>query len=153
MITQLVYVSKASSEFLNSKCPLDIELNAISSKARSLNSTIGVTGLLLYKSGHFLQVLEGKSVVLAKLFEKIGRDPRHCNVERLTTMDSNHRMFENWNMGLVNLEEASDLDRSVFDEALRKIRYTGDRDDQTTRDGILNLLRIFMNNECAVSST
>ena len=44
------------------------------------NKRAGITGLLLYKDGSFMQALEGEEATAAALFAKISRDPRHHNV-------------------------------------------------------------------------
>jgi len=45
--------------------------------AREKNSRLGITGMLLYKAGLFLQVLEGDSVRVRELYSKIASDERH----------------------------------------------------------------------------
>lgn len=152
MIKQLVYVSQASRNLLDSQNSIKFELNTICTKARELNGSIAVTGILLYKSGHFLQVLEGSGIVLKRLYEKISKDPRHCEVEQLAMIESEHRLFENWNMGLVNLDDFAELDLSIFDDTIRTLRCAGRTDEKLTRERILQSLRIFIDNEAAATS-
>lgn len=152
MVTQLIYTSQASESFLNSEYSISIKLNAICAKARKLNLTIGVTGILLFNRGGFLQVLEGNHIVLKKLYEKICADPRHCHHERLAVIESNQRYFDSWNMGLLNLEEVADWDRAIFDESLRKLRYASEEDDELKHTVIRSLLRTFVDQTAAVST-
>jgi hypothetical protein len=71
---QLVYVSSASRKFNTN------ELHELLVQARQKNRELGVTGMLLYKDGNFMQVLEGQQEVVSKLAEKIELDPRHKGI-------------------------------------------------------------------------
>jgi Sensors of blue-light using FAD len=55
----VVYLSEASVPFSEK------DLRELLTKSRENNSELGLTGMLLFKSGNFLQVLEGKK-------EKVG---------------------------------------------------------------------------------
>ena len=61
----------------------DAKLWTLLQQARSNNEARGITGLLLYASGHFLQVLEGPEQVVRRLFDTIQDDPQHTNIETL----------------------------------------------------------------------
>ena len=52
-IYQLVYISAANHEFTEK------ELHELLSKARKNNESYGITGMLLYHQGSFIQALEG----------------------------------------------------------------------------------------------
>jgi uncharacterized Fe-S cluster-containing MiaB family protein len=70
----IVYVSSATQE-------LDADaLNALARKARSHNLAHGITGVLLYQAGSFMQAIEGPRDEVAALFERICRDRRHRHV-------------------------------------------------------------------------
>ena len=70
-------------------------------KARANNASLGVSGMLLYHVGAFLQVLEGPPAVVAALYEKIERDTRHDRVVVLHRADVDARSFAEWSMGLM----------------------------------------------------
>ena len=72
------------------------------SRARNLRNRI--TGLLLYKNGHFMQVLEGDEANVMKIFESIERDPRHKNIDVLREEYIQHRNFPDWSMGFKNVD-------------------------------------------------
>jgi lipopolysaccharide biosynthesis regulator YciM len=84
---QLVYTSTATEPF--SKAGL-VEL--LTGSVRR-NTRAGITGLLLYQSGTFIQALEGEKQALTDLFEKISRDPRHHHVIRLIQGPIKERNF------------------------------------------------------------
>jgi hypothetical protein len=97
---ELVYISAA-------KRPCDpSELAAILEPSRRNNARLGVSGILLYDAGSFMQVLEGDGPVVRELFEKIARDPRHDRVKVLSERDVPQRSFGEWTMGYVLLNPA-----------------------------------------------
>lgn len=82
------------------------QLTDLLAKARSKNQGLGVTGLLLYHRGSFLQVLEGEESVVSALFERIAKDPRHdrCMVIKRSVVAE--RSFADWSMGFVEISTA-----------------------------------------------
>jgi Sensors of blue-light using FAD len=101
MLYQLIYYSVASAEF-----GVDESLKMLLD-ARISNERRGITGMLLYHKGLFLQVLEGGREELASLSEKIFEDPRHHDVEQIAFEPISKRSFSNWSMGFANLGDAA----------------------------------------------
>jgi hypothetical protein len=77
LLKKLCYVS-SSCQDLSSE-----ELLGILTAARVNNARIGVTGMLLYHDGNFMQVLEGPPDVLDALYQRVCADPRHHGVIKL----------------------------------------------------------------------
>lgn len=94
----LIYVS-TSVKLLN-----DEELLDILKTSRENNSSKDVTGLLLYKGGNFMQVLEGPDEAVEALYEKIKADPRHKDVNVLSREQISARQFPAWEMAFQNLD-------------------------------------------------
>jgi len=90
---QVVYSSAAVEEFS------EAQLTELLSRARVNNERLGVTGMLLYHEGSFLQVVEGDGEVLEKLFQTISKDKRHHRVVPLLRRSVEERHFERWKMG------------------------------------------------------
>ena len=75
----LVYFSSATKEFTKP------ELQKLLDEGRKKNSKLGVTGMLLYKDGNFMQVLEGEEKVVTKLISTIeARLPAQRSYRRRT---------------------------------------------------------------------
>ena len=68
------------------------------------NTRAGITGLLLFKNGHFMQLLEGDEAAVIALFSKISRDPRHHHVIILWHGTVDQRDFADSAMAFHNLE-------------------------------------------------
>jgi hypothetical protein len=95
----LVYVSSASQLFSKP------ELQVLLGQARKKNAKLGVTGMLLYKGGNFMQALEGEQEVVTKLAGTIERDSRHKGVLVLLRGTSEQRLFPDWSMGFRELAD------------------------------------------------
>ncbi|MEM7779308.1 MAG: BLUF domain-containing protein [Pseudomonadota bacterium] len=92
LIGCLTYQSVAS------KPPSDVELDDLVTKARARNNSVGVTGMLLYEDGKFLQTLEGPPAGLEEIWASIRQDERHANIEVLTEHLVPGRLFSNWDL-------------------------------------------------------
>jgi len=99
----LIYVSSAT------KLMSDDELFALLEQSREKNIRLDVTGMLLYKSGNFMQMLEGEKDAVSSLYESIKKDIRHKNVITIISDDIKDRNFEFWSMGFYNMDKASEL--------------------------------------------
>jgi hypothetical protein len=95
MLVRLLYASRA----------VDIRpeaIEAILTQSRQHNPECGITGILCYGGGIFLQALEGGRAAVSELFGHIQRDPRHKDVVLLHYEEISERRFAGWTMGQVN---------------------------------------------------
>lgn len=125
----LVYASNAASTFG------DADLAELLSQCRVLNESKGISGLLLYRSGRFVQFLEGPEAEVRALYAKIERDPRHTSPRILNEGHPSHRQFGDWTMAYqpTSLSDAPPPPglRSTFD----------DLDDAGDPDGVVRATR------------
>jgi Sensors of blue-light using FAD len=96
MLVRLLYASRAVDTR-----PGAIE--SILSQAREHNPASGITGVLCYGGGIFLQAIEGGRMQVSELFGQIQRDGRHKDVVLLDFEEIPERRFGGWSMGQVNL--------------------------------------------------
>ena len=96
MLVRLLYVSRAVDT-----SPAAIE--AILTQSRQHNPATGITGVLCYGGGIFLQAIEGGRSTVSELYGHIQRDARHKDVELLAFEEITERRFGGWTMGHVNL--------------------------------------------------
>jgi len=97
MLVRLLYASRAASPMSEQ------ELSAILRQSREHNPTSGLTGLLCYTDGLFMQVLEGGRNAVNARYKHIIDDPRHRDVILLSYEEVGEREFAGWSMGQVNL--------------------------------------------------
>jgi hypothetical protein len=97
MLVRLMYASRATSS-INQEA-----LSAILKKSRLHNPALGVTGVLCFSEGLFLQLLEGGRLPVSQLYNRIANDTRHRDVMLLSYEEIGERRFAGWSMGQVNL--------------------------------------------------
>lgn len=97
MLVRLMYASRAAASMDNEA------LAAIMKKSRAHNPQVGVTGVLCFSSGIFLQVLEGGRLPVSQLYNRIAGDPRHRDVALLRYEEIGERRFAGWSMGQVQM--------------------------------------------------
>lgn len=98
---QWIYASGARLPFAEQ------ELETWADRWRINNRQAGITSLLLYESGSFLQVLEGPACVVADLYARIEGDPRHSRVLLLDRHPIAQREFPDWDLELIATSSAS----------------------------------------------
>lgn len=97
MLVRLLYASRAVD-------PADAAAtDAILAQSRSHNPSCGITGILCYGGGIFLQALEGGRMAVNELYAHILKDPRHKDVILLSYEEISERSFGGWTMGVVNI--------------------------------------------------
>lgn len=89
----ILYVSSATKKFTKEEL---VELLRFS---RERNEKEGITGMLLYKDGNIMQVIEGPDDAIHNLYARISKDPRHTDVTKLAEEPIIERQFADWSMG------------------------------------------------------
>lgn len=124
MVRQIVYVSSSPSR----NEPKDIE--SILAQARLNNEVEGITGLLVFSDGSFLQVLEGDEDAVRRRYELISRDRRHSFVIKLLDREVPQRMFPDWSMAWRACPANHPVARQVRDIASRGELAAGSGDTE-----------------------
>lgn len=96
-IHNIVYISSAT------KLLTEEELINLLDVSRIHNEKFDITGLLLYKDGNFMQVLEGDEQQVETLMQKIFSDSRHNDIITLVRGSKDERDFADWSMAFYNL--------------------------------------------------
>src|SRR5690606_23554224 len=92
MIKYLAYVSRQSYILTDSV------ISDLLQKCRNNNAEKGITGMLIYFDGTFVQFLEGPDENLNQLFLKISQDKRHQDIILLLEGIAEKRGFSDWSM-------------------------------------------------------
>lgn len=66
--------------------------------ARINNARDGVTGVLIFNDGRFVQILEGAPSTLDRLLDTIQADPRHTDMDVMARDPIETRDFPQWDM-------------------------------------------------------
>ncbi len=97
MLVRMIYVSRSVNP--DSESPND----SILASSREHNLSNGITGILCYGGGIYLQALEGGRNQVNALYHQIANDERHRDVVILLYEEIKERRFGGWTMGQVNL--------------------------------------------------
>lgn len=97
----IMYTSDVAVPLRGRHFPSD--LLSIFKFARSNNASHGVTGMLSYADGHYLQVIEGEADVLDALYSDIQADNRHANLHTLVETPTHHRYFPDCSLRLITV--------------------------------------------------
>lgn len=99
------------------------ELTRICIDSAHKNRGLGITGFLIEFEGIFLQVLEGEPDAVGTLYDRIGADPRHRNVELLLReVGDTGRSFGFWAMNFGPLND-EDFWRGVFGKPMGRAEF------------------------------
>lgn len=98
MLVRLLYASRAVDTGADA-------IDAILSQSRQHNPECGITGILCYGGGIFLQAIEGGRMPVSELYGHIQRDVRHKDVVLLNYEEISERRFGGWTMGQVNMSK------------------------------------------------
>jgi hypothetical protein len=98
MLVRLMYASRANAPMS------EHELSLILKQSREHNPAEGITGLLCYTDGVFMQVLEGGRDAINARYKHIVSDTRHHDVILLSYAETDERQFAGWSMGQANLQ-------------------------------------------------
>lgn len=100
MLTRLIYASEAAED-------LDpVKVQALLDHARRSNRLRDITGMLVFDSRNFLQVLEGDRQLLSDLYGRFVRDSRHRRLLILCAEPIAQRLFSDWSMGFAAADES-----------------------------------------------
>jgi Sensors of blue-light using FAD len=104
-LLRLAYVSECKA----APAQRQAQAREIATRASTINSKLGITGLLALVSGRFLQILEGPGPAVEALFARIRTDVRHSDVTLLLCVPIAKPSFVGWAMGLVERSEPAEV--------------------------------------------
>jgi hypothetical protein len=110
MLHRLVYMSTAVGVLRAD------ELDKVYLRAKASNAAAGITGLLLFYEGTFLQLLEGPAAGISSLVQKLRRDKRHANLIILESSAIETRVFPDCSMQYVPARNLSAGEKQAFSD-------------------------------------
>lgn len=141
MLFHLIYVSTAV------KPMSEDDLMQLLEQSRSRNERHRITGMLLYKNAHFMQVLEGQEASVMEIFRDIEKDPRHKNVDVLRAEYIQYRDFPNWTMGFANIDRLDPSTLPGFSRFL-EVDFKSEYFSETSAEAHAMLLAFKENSAC-----
>ena len=86
----------------------DGDLRELALKSARSNEQLGLTGMLTFVEGKFIQVLEGKLEQLEDVFERICCDFRHWDLHLIDLAPASDRQFKDWGMACMVGDDLAD---------------------------------------------
>jgi hypothetical protein len=99
-IRSIIYFSSAT------KLLTEAELEALLIDSRDWNQEHGITGILLYVDGLFMQCLEGLEGSMSQTFMRICHSSQHKDMIKVFDASIDKLNFPNWLMGLSRPEKS-----------------------------------------------
>ena len=113
----LIYVSRATDIFSVKGIELIQHVSQVN------NKQLGVTGILIYGCGRFMQFLEGTKENVNKIFFAIKNDSRHHHIDILRQEIIAARQFEDWHMMVTHANEIQ-MNNGVIYKKLFELKNT-----------------------------
>lgn len=92
-LLSVLYASTATTPFS------EVDLAVLLSTSRLNNERNGLSGMLMYREGYFMQVLEGSEEQVTRTLGTISADRRHTSLRILEQEVIPGRRFGSWAMG------------------------------------------------------
>lgn len=98
MLSRFIYASHARAN-------AEEDIPGILAWSRRVNPELGITGVLCFLDGVYMQYIEGEEAALEALFTSIRKDPRHSDVTLLERRAVPRRAFSDWAMSLLEWDD------------------------------------------------
>jgi Sensors of blue-light using FAD len=95
---RLVYISQAVVGITEE------QVQNILKTSQKNNSANGITGVLSFGGGLFMQILEGSEQAVLRLYVKILDDPRHTDCRLIHISPADEQVFQKWSMAILGTD-------------------------------------------------
>lgn len=125
-LLSLVYVSSATHLLSVA------EMDYLVEQAHQRNLSIGITSLLLYNGGNFMQCLEGPGQPVEQTIQRIQAHPSHRSLIELFREPISERAYGDWPMAFLDID-GHGLSRPRVEESHLHARLQPRPEHQTSR--------------------
>jgi hypothetical protein len=131
---QMIYTSAATRKI----SPKELQELLVISRQNNIRN--GITGMLLFEDGTFLQVLEGEEEVVERTYQRIAHDPRHNKILLIARFELEQRSFHDWEMCYFDASGGKLLDLPGYSGFLNKktVELETLEDGDKAREVLLN---------------
>jgi Sensors of blue-light using FAD len=119
------------------------KLETMLSESRIRNAARGITGVLVFVEGVFLQILEGEKKAVLDLMRTIERDKRHRHLKVFYEEETDKRAFGSWSMAYLSpsTEEVSRWAELDGSSTIESVLLSLAKDPDRFQRMVANLLR------------
>lgn len=108
-VFHLVYFSYASESLSYT------DIRNILNSSRKNNARDNITGVLIFREGYFIQVLEGDEAKVQSLINVIRRDNRNHSLKVLIQQKSEKRLYGDWTMAFLDGDLSSNATKDLLE--------------------------------------
>jgi len=101
-------------------------LDDILARSRHNNAEAGITGMLVYTDGMFVQAVEGDETAVEALLARLPADTRHRDIVVIARYPVAARQFADWSMGFRRFDRAGPADLAEGFFSLRQPVFHAD---------------------------
>lgn len=101
----------------------NVDLNELLKAAIEKNARLNITGFLISHSSGFIQYIEGDDKDIDELYAKIADDERHSNVITLLDGQITERIYQEWDMGHVYIDNDETIEKLMKTDSLKWFEY------------------------------
>lgn len=132
-LRRVLYLSRARRGFSSQ------ELLLLCSAFSAANAATNITGVLVHTGNRFLQIIEGEPDTIEMLLRRIEADTRHGDISVVLDEPVGVRLFAQWNMSCLHLDERYELTPTQWQGLRAQInRMLGD--EGLTRERVAQLI-------------
>ena len=132
---RIIYISTVNRQLTEE------EIESIGQISARNNRSVGITGVLISVHDYFFQVLEGEEAEIAKVVERIRRDPRHKDMHILKAeSEITERQFPKWSMRTIRLAGSGDVILQAIRDMLQNIAQSHRVIERYTQPSVLKFL-------------
>lgn len=121
----------------------DHDLETLLTGARHVNTKLGISGVLLFHEGSFLQYFEGPPEGVSQVYDRVRRSPLHHDLIELMRGPIAERAFTAWSMGFTHAPKSTLLQLS---NAVWKAQLQQNGTSEPTSDGFALLQHFWRTN-------
>jgi len=114
------------------------EIEYLLERSKTTNNNLGITGLLLFSGGNFLQIIEGTEKVINTLWNKISIDNRHFNIIKIFEQQILKDAYLNYESDFISENTHNNSHKlEYYEEHLQML-------DKTAQQAVKNILDSFI---------
>ena len=136
-VFHLVYLSQARDNITYT------DIQNILNSSRKYNKINEISGVLIYRDGYFLQLLEGNEELVLETLSRIVRDRRQHHLQTIIEATSNQRIFEAWSMHFFDADTATTETQKLVNDIL-DLAFSAKHKE---KENILPMIRCFKKNQ------
>lgn len=87
----------------------DEEVKTLLKSSKTWNNNHHITGLMLYSSGNFFQVLEGEKEMICDLFKRIKKDQRHYNLIKIFEKEITKTAYDGFESDIIDGDKKPEI--------------------------------------------